>query len=496
MTNKNIKLGTILSSSSNEYKILEEIGSGGFGCVYKVLNITDNNIYALKIITSACDKDLLKTEVGLAKKINNIHVVKYVDFFEGDEINYPFIVMDFIEGISLDTFLQNNNTLLDLELIVDLIKQLTDGMIAINDVIVHRDIKPKNIMVNSDKKIVICDFGISKSCEEETRHKTYKGYCTPRYASPEAILFQKNTIQMDMYSMGIVFYEIATLNYPYQVADDNEACIQAHLHEQIISPLNYNEAIPLYLVNIISKMLEKSPENRFANFREIEEEINMHENKIINTFVENMIKERCAYDVQIETKKRMIQEKQGKLRTKVDKIFSTFEKEIYNELELIVKSFNDNYPNGTIMISGGGSIEESGAEIVSLDGKTTLIEIRVLSYLLHSAGLVESVDPNLNEYTIPKLKGGNVVAWGKIVRDANKGINLYLVENMDNFEWYYSVTINAIFSIDYDKDTECLDYDEMEEELCRYNTFVSHNTTVYKMKNIEDILKYIDFCDI
>ncbi len=141
-------------------------------------------------------------------------------------------------------------------------RQLVDGMEAINARLIHRDIKPDNIVV-SGNDLKITDFGLSKLVQEATRTSTFKGFGCLQSLAPEAWMSEKNTTQMDIYSMGLVFYEIATLRYPYSVAgSDPHLWKEAHLYQSVSRPEKHNPNIGQIVSQVIMGMLEKKPSGR------------------------------------------------------------------------------------------------------------------------------------------------------------------------------------------------------------------------------------------
>ncbi|GAH10223.1 unnamed protein product, partial [marine sediment metagenome] len=148
---------------------------------------------------------------------------------------------------------------------------LASGMKVINEKLVHRDIKPDNILIKKDV-LKISDFGLSKIVGMATRTQTFKGIQHIMYTAPEAWKQEENTIAMDIYSMGIVFYELATLIHPYKVkplGDNVEAWKNAHLMIIPDDPRKHNENIDLRLSQIIQKMISKRPTDRYSSWDEI-----------------------------------------------------------------------------------------------------------------------------------------------------------------------------------------------------------------------------------
>ena len=154
--------------------------------------------------------------------------------------------------------------------------QLVNGMRDINNKLIHRDIKLENILVK-DGIIKIGDFGISKNISDATRTVTFKGFGSAPYLAPERWRGEKNTIKIDIYAMGMVFYQIATLlNYPYDIQKGTEDEYRnVHLYGSVINPRNYNKDLEFNIETIILKMLEKEPNKRFSNWDEIQNQLSV-----------------------------------------------------------------------------------------------------------------------------------------------------------------------------------------------------------------------------
>ena len=159
-----------------------------------------------------------------AKLLDSENVIKYLYIHDGNEFpEYPpFIIMEYTDGGTLRDLIANRNgQQFEVETLMGYFEQLAHGMKCISEQLVHRDIKPENIL-NFHGVLKITDFGLSKISGESTKTMTFKGYGTSPYVAPEAWNNDRNTIQMDIYSMGIVFYELATLSYPYEKPTVND----------------------------------------------------------------------------------------------------------------------------------------------------------------------------------------------------------------------------------------------------------------------------------
>lgn len=215
----------VLDGNNVEVVLTKEINRGGFGTVYQGQRVDNDEIVAVKILPNAIsdpnDRLSLVKELQQSQIITHDNVIKYYFINDGDTLpNYPpYIIMEYADQGTLADLLEEHkreNKLFSQEQIRDMLLQLSNGMKAINSKLIHRDIKPLNILLK-DNLLKITDFGLSKILSDTTHTNTFKGGGTYMYMAPEAWNNSKNTIQMDMYSMGIVFYEIATLKYPYKL---------------------------------------------------------------------------------------------------------------------------------------------------------------------------------------------------------------------------------------------------------------------------------------
>ena len=201
----------------SKYKILNELGEGGFGKAYKVQNKIDKNIYVIKRINikSKTPEELktIENEALILKQINNEYIVKYIDsFIDNDHFN---IVMEYCDNKDLKSFInihKNNNELINEEVIYNIILDICYGIKEIHSKnLIHRDLKPENLFISKDYKIKIGDFGISKQLINTVNYtQNQKGTCN--YMAPEIINDQIYNLKMDIWSLGCILYELLTLN--------------------------------------------------------------------------------------------------------------------------------------------------------------------------------------------------------------------------------------------------------------------------------------------
>lgn len=235
--------------------------------------------------------------------------------------------------------------------------QLAKGMKVVNNVLVHRDIKPDNILIKDDV-VKISDFGLSKIATDRTRTITFKGFGHVMYTAPEGWKNDKNTIQMDIYSMGLVFYELATLEFPYKITNlnDVEQWKNAHLFVEPINPSKINKNLSPSLSLVIMKMLEKSTSKRFKQWEEIEEYLtnNPIEEKESSNIINTMLSNRLDKD-NIESQKRLEEERKDKENEEFCKLVQyQFIKDIHKPIEEFIDTFNKAYPQGEITMTQVG----------------------------------------------------------------------------------------------------------------------------------------------
>lgn len=261
-----IRLGMFVG---DRYEILEKIGSGGMADVFKGKDHKLNRFVAVKILKDEFvdDKNFVrkfKEEAQAAAGLAHPNIVNVYDV--GDEQNINYIVMELVEGITLKTYIEKKGRLTVKEA-TSIAIQVGAGLeIAHNNQIVHRDIKPQNIIISREGKVKVTDFGIAKSVSSNTNTSDAMG--SVHYTSPEQARGGYSDAKSDIYSLGIVMYEMVTGRVPF----DGETTVVVavkHLQEDIVSPRVYASDIPVSLEHIILKCTEKSPDRRYANVSEL-----------------------------------------------------------------------------------------------------------------------------------------------------------------------------------------------------------------------------------
>lgn len=256
---------------AGRYEIQKKIGKGGMGTVFKALDKILDIPVALKTMNpeiSSDEKTLarLKREVILARKVAHPNVCRLYDIGESDGIHY--VSMEFVDGLTLSDMLLVQGKLPPAEGLRILRQVLLALQEAHRAGVIHRDLKPQNIMVDVNQRAFIMDFGISYSADVDRLTTTGMMIGTPRYMAPEQFGESPLDLRADIYSMGIIFYEAFTGRLPFD-AKTPATVMYAHIHSVPTPPAQLEPGIPPKLEQLILKALEKDPKKRFQNAAEM-----------------------------------------------------------------------------------------------------------------------------------------------------------------------------------------------------------------------------------
>lgn len=262
----------MISSTISHYKILEKLGGGGMGVVYKAQDLKLDRLVALKFLpTSLSFDDEIKQrfihEAKLASSLqhNNICTIHEIDETVDGQL---FISMDLYEGETLKKKIEKGR--LELEEIVNISIQITEGLKKAHDKgIVHRDIKPANVFITNDSTVKILDFGLAKGLSENTLTQKGMTFGTVTYMSPEQARGEKVDPRTDIWSLGILLYEMLTGDLPFK-GEYDQAVIYSILNEEP----GFDEKVKFEkLKNIIKKCLAKNKSERYRNAEELIEDL-------------------------------------------------------------------------------------------------------------------------------------------------------------------------------------------------------------------------------
>jgi serine/threonine protein kinase len=254
-----------------QYRVVEPLGEGGMAAVYKAYQSAMDRYVALKILPRhfASDPEFVgrfKQEAKVIAKLRHVYILPVHDFGEVD--GYTYIVMPFIETGTLAERLEGQP--LPLLKVRKFISQVGDALGFAHSLdIVHRDVKPSNILIDEMENCLLTDFGIAKIVEGTTKFtQTGATIGTPAYMSPEQILGEKLDGRSDIYSLGIVLFEMATGRQPFR-AETPPAIFVKHLHDPLPLPRTLNPDLPESLERVILKTLDKDRANRYASAAEM-----------------------------------------------------------------------------------------------------------------------------------------------------------------------------------------------------------------------------------
>lgn len=260
---------------NDRYEIVKTIGEGGMANVYLAYDtILERNV-AVKILRGDLANDekfvrRFQREALSASSLSHPNIVEVYDVGEDNGIYY--IVMEYINGKHLKQLLKKRGKL-TLNEVIDIMLQLTDGMACAHDsYIIHRDIKPQNIMILDSGIVKITDFGIAMALNSTQLTQTNSVMGSVHYLPPEQASGKGSTIQSDIYSMGIVMYELLSGNLPYRGDNAVEIALK-HLKEELPSIRVECPDLPQAVENIILKACAKNPKNRYADARSMNEDL-------------------------------------------------------------------------------------------------------------------------------------------------------------------------------------------------------------------------------
>lgn len=261
-----LRIGMFLG---DRYEILEKIGSGGMSDVYKAKCHKLNRYVAIKVLRAEYSSDMnfvakFKMEAQSAAGLSHPNIVNVFDV--GEEKGVHYIVMELVEGITLKDYIQKKGKLESRESIGIAI-QVCQGIAAAHEQhIIHRDIKPQNVIISRDGKIKVMDFGIARAASTETISSSAIG--SVHYISPEQARGGYCDERSDIYSLGITLYEMVTGRVPYE-GDTSVAVAVLHLTGEITPPSTFVLNIPSSLEQIILKCTEKKIEKRYSSVLEL-----------------------------------------------------------------------------------------------------------------------------------------------------------------------------------------------------------------------------------
>ena len=285
---------------NDRYEVIKSIGEGGMANVYLAYDTILDRRVAVKVLRGDLSNDekfvrRFQREALSASSLSHSNIVEMYDVGEDNGIYY--IVMEYIEGKTLKQLIKKRGAL-TLSESIDIMLQITDGISQAHDsYIIHRDLKPQNIMIKEDGSIKITDFGIAMALNSTQLTQTNSVMGSVHYLPPEQASGKGSTIRSDIYSMGILFYEILTGSLPFKGDNAVEIALK-QMRDEIPSVRKKNPNIPQSVENVIIKATAKNPKNRYADSKEMHADLltvlndeRTNEEKIVFKYPEHEIDE-------------------------------------------------------------------------------------------------------------------------------------------------------------------------------------------------------------
>ena len=257
-----VKIGMVIGG---RYEILEKIGTGGMSDVYKSKDHKLNRYVAVKVLKQEFSENenfvsKFRVEAQAAAGLMHPNIVNVYDV--GDEDGIHYIVMELVEGITLKKYIEKKSRLTVKEAVSIAIQVAMGLEAAHNNHIIHRDIKPQNIIISKEGKVKVTDFGIAKAATSNTITSNVMG--SVHYTSPEQARGGYSDAKSDIYSLGITLFEMLTGRVPFN-GDTTVAIAIKHIQEDLPQPHTFNDDIPISVEKIVLKCCQKSPDRRYQN---------------------------------------------------------------------------------------------------------------------------------------------------------------------------------------------------------------------------------------
>ncbi len=255
---------------AERYEIVRELGLGGMGRIYQALDRDLEETVALKVLRGGDGEgrqvERFLREIKMTRKISHPNVVKVFDL--GNWREHRYITMEYIDGVNLEQWVRLQSGV-DLTGSIRMMAQIARGLESAHALgIIHRDIKPQNILMKDNQIPKVLDFGIART--SEANDMTTAGFVmgSPKYMSPEQVQAQPLDLRTDIYSMGVVMYFVFTGREPF-VGDTPSVIAYKHIGEEPRSPRELNAAIPVWLADVILRCLAKDREKRFRSMADL-----------------------------------------------------------------------------------------------------------------------------------------------------------------------------------------------------------------------------------
>ncbi|MFA6741306.1 MAG: serine/threonine-protein kinase [Arcobacteraceae bacterium] len=500
----------------NQYINFEYLTHGGMGYVYKAFDNVNNHEVAIKLIAIPKEEieDLLSRELIVSEELSSPNLVEtyYCDKTTIVNNDYFYIVQKYYPNGNLRNQIRKD---IPYDTCIKMFLDLLNGLEILHTRIIHRDLKPENILIDNDNNLLITDFGLAKFINEKTKTRSFKGGGTYPYMSPECWLMQENQIQMDIYSLGIIFYEILTSEFPF-IGKNEQEWQNCHIYDQLPNIDNKRSGVPAKIKQIISKMTNKRAKDRYSNVNEI---INAINQSIEQEKKENIELEQLASKSHLkseEIKQARLKEQQEIERKKeFGKLIDYHINELKETVKSVVNNFNDRVEENKIVLTDNDlrAYSKTNKFSISLNGiygtfsffeYETIQNFEKERYEQLKQSQIQRYGGLLNQISDSIFKKKNIIFVGRLRSNYQNpeiqecfGFNLLLVKEPNELygDWYIASFYDSAFSRNNRKNFS-LDIREFlhEFELC----FITHtmSVTYEKLENkhihriIEEVIKF------
>ena len=346
--------------SNKKFRLIKKLGSGGFGEVYEAEDVQKGAKVAIKIFrldfnfTDQEAIEIWQKEAQQSLAVKGQNVVQYIEFNKSempDGSTGHYLVMelaqDNLEKILVRT--KEKGGFITEQDLVAMFGQILNGLKSVHEVLIHRDLKPQNILISKDN-LKISDFGLAKYIDETTRTKSFKGWGTAKYMAPESWTMGHISRATDIYSLGVVFYQMATFELPFSTADTKEM-EELHRFGEIPSAKSVNNSLSHKVEGVIRKMMQKSPADRYQKVEDVELDL-ANDTDLSQTEVSEtvpIIKELLSNIEKKKSNEMKIQELYDK-NLKIVKLSIT---DLLKKINSVVDRINKNIPEEKIFLSKG-----------------------------------------------------------------------------------------------------------------------------------------------
>jgi serine/threonine protein kinase len=262
----------VIGQNVGQYRVIEQIGLGGMATVYKAYQASMDRYVAIKVLPHHFLHDptflgRFEREARTIARLEHIHILPVYDYGRHEDV--PYLVMRYVEGGSLSSLLKEHPAGLPLTEASRLIGQIASALdYAHARGVIHRDIKPSNMLLDYEGNVLLTDFGIAKIAEATVQLTTGGTVGTPAYMSPEQGMGKELTPATDVYSLGVVLYQILTGRVPFE-AETPIAVIHAHIYDPLPLPRNFRPDLPEAVERVLLKALAKAPGDRYQTAGEM-----------------------------------------------------------------------------------------------------------------------------------------------------------------------------------------------------------------------------------